>query len=82
MCLAIPMRVIELPGPQVAIVELDGVRKQVSTALIDEVAVGDYLIVHVGFALNKLDAEEAEKTLTLFAELAASGETQRPSVEI
>lgn len=72
MCLAIPMRVVELPTPQTAIVELDGVRKQVSTALIDEVAVGDYLIVHVGFALNKLDAEEAEKTLALFAELAAT----------
>lgn len=70
MCLAMPARVIEIGANDVAVIELDGVRKEISLALVDEVAVGDYVIVHVGFALQKLDTEEAEKTLALFAELA------------
>ncbi|MDR1888392.1 MAG: HypC/HybG/HupF family hydrogenase formation chaperone [Zoogloeaceae bacterium] len=68
MCLAIPARVIELCAPDVAIVDLSGVRKEISLALVDEVALGDYVIVHVGYALSKLDPAEAEKTLRLFAE--------------
>ena len=47
-------------------------RKSISTALLDEVAVGDYVIVHVGYALERLNVAEAEETLRLFAELAAS----------
>lgn len=75
MCLAIPARVVELcdgdsPGDN-AIVELEGVRKVISLALVDGVTVGDYVIVHVGYALNRLDPEEAEKTLQLFAEIGA-----------
>jgi hydrogenase expression/formation protein HypC len=72
MCLAIPARVVELPSEDVAIVELGGVRKDVSLALVEDVALGDYLIIHVGFALSKLDPEEAEKTLALFAEMGAA----------
>lgn len=72
MCLAIPAQVVELREGEQAIVELAGVRKEISLALLDQVAVGDYVIVHVGFALNKLDPEEAEKTLQLFAELGDS----------
>jgi len=68
MCLAIPARVVELTGDDNARVDLGGVRKEISLALVDEVAVGDYVIVHVGYALSKLDAEEAERTLALFAE--------------
>lgn len=71
MCLAVPVRIEELTSPGNAIVELDGVRKEISLALVDDAAVGDYVIVHVGFALQKLDQEEAEKTLALFAEIAA-----------
>ncbi len=67
MCLAIPAQVVEIGAADSAIVTLSGVRKQISLALVDDVAVGDYVIVHVGFALNKLDTEEAEKTLALFA---------------
>jgi len=70
MCLAIPARVVAMPAAETALVDLDGVRKEISLALVDDVAVGDYVIVHVGFALSKLDAEEAEKTLALFAEMA------------
>ena len=71
MCLAIPARVVELCGHDEAVVELDGVRKQISLALVDDVAVGDYVVVHVGYALSKLDADEAARTLALFAELGA-----------
>jgi len=69
MCLAIPARVEQLQDGGNAIVDLGGVRKAVSLALVDDVAVGDYVIVHVGFALQKLDVEEAERTLVLFAEM-------------
>ncbi len=67
MCLAIPARVIERLEGDDAVVELDGVRKTISLALVDDVAVGDYVIVHVGFALGRLDPEEAAQTLALFA---------------
>lgn len=66
MCLAIPARIIELCANDSAIVDLSGVHKEISLALVDAVAVGDYVIVHVGYALSKLDAAEAEKTLALF----------------
>ena len=68
MCLAIPACVVSMPDPHTAVVEVDGVRKQVSLALIDGVVIGDYLIVHVGYALTRLDPEEALRTLALFAE--------------
>jgi hydrogenase expression/formation protein HypC len=68
MCLAIPARVVELNENEVAIVDLGGVRKDVSLALVEDVSVGDYVIVHVGYALTRLDPEEAEKTLALMAD--------------
>jgi hydrogenase expression/formation protein HypC len=61
--------VIELGANDRAIVDLGGVRKEISLALLDDVSVGDYVVLHVGYALSKLDPEEAEKTLALFAEL-------------
>ena len=72
MCLAIPAQVIEISDNETAVVEVGGIRKAISTALLDEVAVGDYVIVHVGYALERLNVAEAEETLRLFAELAAS----------
>ena len=69
MCLAIPVRVTEIQENDLAIVELGGVLKQVSLIMVDNVAVGDYVIVHVGFAINRLDPGEAAKTLALFAEI-------------
>ncbi|MEF8752008.1 MAG: HypC/HybG/HupF family hydrogenase formation chaperone [Candidatus Accumulibacter necessarius] len=69
MCLALPCRIVELlPGDQ-AMVDVAGVCREISLALVDQAAVGDYVIVHVGYALTRLDPEEAEKTLALFAEL-------------
>lgn len=68
MCLAIPAKVVDVYGDEVALVDFGGVRKPISTALLDEVVVGDYVIVHVGFALEKLNIEEAERMLQIFAE--------------
>ena len=71
MCLAIPARIVELLAGDQCRVELGGVRKEISLALVDGAAVGDYVIVHVGFALSRLDQEEAEQTLALFARTGA-----------
>lgn len=72
MCLAIPARVVALVDGDEAVVDLDGVRKRISLALVEEVGVGDYVILHVGFALQKLDQAEAEATLALLREIAAA----------
>lgn len=69
MCLAIPAQVVELLDNDSAVVELGGVRKEISLALVDGVSVGDYVIVHVGYALSRLDPDEAAITLALFAEI-------------
>ncbi|MDE2148933.1 MAG: HypC/HybG/HupF family hydrogenase formation chaperone [Gammaproteobacteria bacterium] len=70
MCLAIPVRVLSIGVDDWAEVEIGGVHSRVSLALIDGAAVGDYVIVHAGFAINRLDLEEAEKSLALFDEIA------------
>ena len=71
MCLAIPAKIEAIGENETAVVDFGGVRKEISLALVDDVAVGDYVIVHVGFALHKLDQEEARQTLALFAEIDA-----------
>ena len=68
MCLAVPMKIIKIEG-KVATVEIGRVRRQISLNLVDDVKVGDYVIVHAGFAIQKLDQKEAEKTLRLFKEM-------------
>ena len=73
MCLAVPARIIELLPDGLAKAEVGGIVKQLNLALIDDVALGDYVIVHVGFALAKLDPEEAAATLALFAEAGMLG---------
>ncbi len=69
MCLALPARVVELRENEMGVVDLGGVRKEISLALVEGVQAGDYVIVHVGYALSKLDTEEAEATLRMFAEM-------------
>jgi hydrogenase expression/formation protein HypC len=79
MCLAIPAEVIELLPDQMARVSIDGVGKIISVALIEDLAVGDYVILHVGYALTKIDPEEAKRTLALLAELGADPEPEPAS---
>ncbi len=65
MCLAIPVEVREILDGDMAKVSLDGVIKVVSTALVEDVKVGDYVVLHVGYALARIDPEEAQKTIEL-----------------
>ena len=75
MCLAVPARVTSIDeAADTATVALGGVSKQVSLALVDAAEVGDYMLVHVGYALNRISPEEAERTLRLIAETGASTE--------
>ena len=72
MCLAVPARVITLDkNSDTAVVDLSGIQKEISTALVEDVNVGDYVLIHVGYALQKLSEEEAAQTLALFDELNA-----------
>jgi hydrogenase expression/formation protein HypC len=71
MCLAVPARVIELHDDDRATVSLGGVKLVCSLALVEDVHIDDYVIVHVGYALSKLDPQEAERTLALLAEAGA-----------
>jgi len=70
MCLAIPVQVKEVLPGEMARVTLDGVSKVISTALVDDVQPGDYLALHVGYALAKIEPEEAERTLELIRQAA------------
>jgi hydrogenase expression/formation protein HypC len=69
MCLAIPMKLVERREFE-GTAELRGVRRQVGLMLCPEAAVGDFVLVHAGYAIGTVDADEAEKTLRLFDELA------------
>jgi hydrogenase expression/formation protein HypC len=69
MCLAIPMRVIS-KNDAAGIAEIGGVKKEISFLMLPETEVGDYVIVHAGFAIQKLDQEEAEERLNLFRQMA------------
>ena len=77
MCLAIPAEVVEISDEgETATVSLDGVRKDISLALVEGVRPGDYVLVHVGYALNVVSKEEAAATLALMAEYEAGAEEQ------
>ena len=70
MCLAIPVEVNEILEGEVAVINAGGAKKRISLALLDDVSKGDYVLVHAGFAIEKINEEEAGKTLELFEELA------------
>jgi hydrogenase expression/formation protein HypC len=72
MCLALPALVVERLDADTAVVDMGGVRKRISMALVPEARVGSYVIVHVGHAIGVLDEDEALASLALFAELAQS----------
>ena len=73
MCLAIPAKVTKI-DEDVATIEVGGVARSISLMLVTDVALGDYVIVHAGFAIHKVDPEEAEESLRLFRQLAAANE--------
>lgn len=70
MCLAIPSKIVEI-WDQMGIVDVDGVKREASLMLIENAQVGDYVIVHAGFALHKIDPDEARESLKLLREAAA-----------
>ena len=76
MCLGIPMRVVEVRPDYQALVEALGVRRLVHTRLVEEVKPGDYLMVHAGYAIEKVQPEEAEESLRLWRELLAEEGTE------
>jgi len=73
MCLGVPAKILETSDAH-AVVEVGGVRREISVMLIDDVSVGEWVIVHAGFAIEKLSEEAAEQTLALFREIAESDE--------
>jgi len=69
MCLAIPALVVRRLEAEEALIDAGGIEKRVSLALVPEAAVGDYVVVHAGYAISRVDPEEALLTLALFAEM-------------
>ncbi len=74
MCLAVPGRIVEIVDQtqQIAKVEVGGVRRNISVALLDDVKVGDWVLIHVGFAIQKVDEEEALQTLAFLHQLGGA----------
>lgn len=68
MCVAVPMIINKIKGEK-GVVEIGGVEREVGLQLLRDVKVGDYVIVHAGFAIQQLDEEDAKETLALFAEM-------------
>ncbi|MCP4600736.1 MAG: HypC/HybG/HupF family hydrogenase formation chaperone [Proteobacteria bacterium] len=69
MCLAVPMKIIEIKGHGKGVTELEGTRYEVDLSLVEGASTGDYVIVHAGFAIEHLDIEEAEARLELFDQM-------------
>ena len=76
MCLAVPARVIEMRDDRLGLVELGGVVREVSFMLLPDARVGDYVLLHAGYALQKMDTAEAEETLRLLAEMVEAAGTE------
>lgn len=73
MCLAIPGKVVEIIDAEnhLVKVEIGGVRRAVNIGMLDDIVLGDYVLVHVGFAMSKIDEKEAEETLRMLRELGS-----------
>jgi hydrogenase expression/formation protein HypC len=76
MCLAIPARVIQIGEQNLGLVELGGVVREASFMLLPDVRLGDYVLLHAGYALQKVDESEAEETLRLLSEMAEAGRAE------
>jgi len=73
MCLAVPVQVVSIDGNE-AEVEIGGVKRQVSIMLTPEAKVGDYVLLHTGYAINVIDEAEAQETLKILEEMASLDE--------
>jgi hydrogenase expression/formation protein HypC len=80
MCLGIPVQLIEVENTNVGKVEIGGIRRRINLALLDNVKTGDYVLLHAGFAITKVDKEEAEETINLLNELAKKLEDEEKDV--
>ncbi len=76
MCLAVPSKITEI-NDNVGTVDVDGVTREASLMLLDDVKIGDYVIVHAGFAISKIDEESAEQTLSDMREILANNDKNR-----
>ena len=75
MCLAIPAKVIKIEGPK-ATVEMAGVSRETSIAMLSNIQIGDYVLIHAGYAIQRLDEDEALETLRMFDQIAAAVELE------
>lgn len=71
MCIAVPGKVIEIYEDETALVEFIGVRKNINISFVEDVNIGDYLLVHVGFAIEKMDYLEGEETVKIFKSMVS-----------
>jgi hydrogenase expression/formation protein HypC len=74
MCLAIPMKIAQIGADGLGVADLEGARHEVDLSLVSPVHVGDYVIIHAGFAITRLDEQEAQETLSLLREIGALAE--------
>jgi hydrogenase expression/formation protein HypC len=65
MCVAVPGKIVSIDEDEVAVVDFDGVTREVSVSLLEDPVPGEYVIVHAGFALHKVNADEADETIEL-----------------
>ena len=70
MCLAVPVKIEEITGPNTAVGVMSGVRRTIDISLIDDPQPGEYVLLHAGFAIERIDEDEALRTLTLFRDIA------------
>lgn len=78
MCLAVPMKIMEVRGDGTGVAELEGSRHEVNLTLVPDAGVGAYVIVHAGYAIERMNEHEADTILGVFAEIA---EWQKHAVE-
>ena len=85
MCLAVPGKVVEIMGDgelRMGKVDFSGVKRQASLAFVPEVQLGDYVLVHVGFAISRIDEQAAQETLAALAEIGALDEIEAPEPSV
>lgn len=75
MCLAIPSKIVEIEN-NLAVIDVDGVRRTTSLLLLEDAQIGDYVIVHAGFAIHKIDEQAAQESLKFLKEAAAFAERE------